>query len=76
MIIPAALTMPDDDKIVRMNRLRKREKEHDVNFWMTSFLRATGGLEEDGIETTKMEPVSIDDFDEYLSRLVVYSAKY
>lgn len=65
-VIHRALTMPDDEKILKMNRLRKREKEHDVNYWMNSFLKATGSIEEDDIGTTKMEPVSIDDFDDYL----------
>ena len=32
-----------------MNALRNREKLHDVDFWMKSFLKAIGNLiEEDG----------------------------
>ena len=44
--------MPKDERELRMNSLRNREKIHDVDFWMRSFLKAIGSLiEEDGKHT-------------------------
>ena len=47
-----------------------RERVHDVNFWMKSFLKNIGSLiEEDGEEVlqTQMQPLSIEDFNSYLA---------
>ena len=47
-----------------------RERINDVNLWMKSFLRNIGTLiEEDGEDVlpTQMQPLSIEDFDDYLS---------
>ena len=63
--------MPEDERVMRMNCLRHREKINDVNNWMKSFLKAMGSLiEEDGDEVlpTTMQPVTLDDFDEYLAK--------
>lgn len=63
--------MPEDERQLRMNYLRRREKINDVNFWMKSFLKAMGSLiYEDGEETlpTTMQPVTMDDFEEYLAK--------
>lgn len=66
-VIHRALTMPEDERTLRMSRLRRREKDSDVNYWMRSFMKAMGsGLEEDEVGTTHLKPVTIDDFDEYL----------
>jgi trehalose-6-phosphate synthase len=66
-VIRHALEMPEDERSLRMSRLRRREMEHDVNHWMRSFLKAMGsGQEEDEIGTTRLQPVTIDDFDDYL----------
>jgi trehalose 6-phosphate synthase/phosphatase len=65
-VIHRALTMPEDERTLRMSRLRRREMEHDVNHWMRTFLKAMNSLEEDEIGETQMQPVGIDDFDEYL----------
>nr|APZ77037.1 trehalose-6-phosphate synthase [Gampsocleis gratiosa] len=72
-VLHRALTMPEDERTLRMNYLRRREKVHDVNYWMKSFLKAMGSLiEEDGDEVlpTTMQPVTMDDFDEYLAKYV------
>ncbi|KAK3920642.1 Bifunctional trehalose-6-phosphate synthase/phosphatase [Frankliniella fusca] len=72
-VIHRALTMPEDERQLRMNYLRRREKINDVNFWMRSFLKAMGSLiYEDGEETlpTTMQPVTMDDFEEYLAKYV------
>ena len=48
-MLARALKMPRDEREARMNALRKRERLHDVNFWMRSFQKAIGTLiEEDG----------------------------
>lgn len=65
-VLHRALTMPDDERALRMSRLRRREAENDVNQWMRSFLKAMGSLEEDDVGATSLQPVTIDDFDEYL----------
>ncbi|CAG9765733.1 unnamed protein product [Ceutorhynchus assimilis] len=41
-VIYRALTMPGDERIVRMNYLRRREKLNDVNYRTKSFLSAMG----------------------------------
>lgn len=65
-----ALIMPEDERTVRMNHLRRREQLNDVDSWMKAFLKAMDSLEEeaDDIGATSMQPVTIDDFDEYLSK--------
>uniref|UniRef100_A0A7M5XCU2 Trehalose-6-phosphate synthase n=1 Tax=Clytia hemisphaerica TaxID=252671 RepID=A0A7M5XCU2_9CNID len=68
-----ALSMPDDEREVRMNALRAREKVTDVDFWMKRFLTNIGTLiQEDGEEVlpTKMQPLSIEDFNSYLAPYV------
>jgi len=74
-VLHRALTMPDDEKTLRMSRLRRRESECDVNHWMRTFLKAMGSLEEDDVGATLMRPVTIDDFDEYLLNYVGFSHK-
>ena len=72
-MLARALKMPNDEREVRMNALRKREKIHNVDYWMKSFLRAIGTLiEEDGEElvTTQMQPVQVEDFQQYLGAYV------
>ena len=56
-----------------MNALRSREKIHNVEHWMKSFLRAIGTLiEEDGEElmSNTMQPVQVEDFQQYLGSYV------
>lgn len=71
-IIHRALTMEEDERILRMNYLRRREKLNDVNFWTKSFLSAMGSLvtqdDYDDIGAVNMPAVTLDDFDEYLSK--------
>lgn len=72
-VLHRALTMPDEEKEIRMNALRAREKIHDVNFWMKSFLKSIGTLiAEDGedVMPTQMQPVALEDFDSYLAPYV------
>ncbi|XP_015372030.1 PREDICTED: alpha,alpha-trehalose-phosphate synthase [UDP-forming]-like [Diuraphis noxia] len=77
-IMHRALTMPEDEKILRMRCLRRREKEHDVDFWMRSFLKAMGTLileDGDDVLPTTMQPVTLQDFDDYLSKYIGNSNK-
>lgn len=73
-IIHRALTMPEDERILRMNYLRRREKLNDVNYWTRSFLSAMGSLitqeDHDEVGAVTMPAVTLDDFDEYLSKYV------
>lgn len=61
--------MPEDERILRMNHLRRRERIYDVNYWTKSFLQVMDKLEErDAVGATTMQPVTMDDFDDYLSK--------
>uniref|UniRef100_A0A2M4A4G8 Putative trehalose-6-phosphate synthase component tps1 n=1 Tax=Anopheles triannulatus TaxID=58253 RepID=A0A2M4A4G8_9DIPT len=74
-VIHRALTMPEDERTLRMSRMRRREMQNDVNSWMRQFLKAMGSLEEDDIGTTTMQPVTVDDFDDYLLSYIGYNHK-
>ncbi|XP_036222816.1 uncharacterized protein Tps1 [Bactrocera oleae] len=74
-VIHRALTMPEDERILRMSRLRRRESECDVSNWMRSFLKAMGTLDVDDVGTTIMQPVTVDDFDDYLLKYIGYNHK-
>ncbi|XP_023020813.1 trehalose-6-phosphate synthase 1 isoform X3 [Leptinotarsa decemlineata] len=73
-VIHRALTMPEDERILRMNYLRRREMLNDVNYWTKSFLSAMGSLQtqddHDDIGSITMPAVTLDDFDEYLSKYI------
>ena len=73
-MLARALNMPNDEREVRMNALRSREKIHNVEHWMKSFLRAIGTLiEEDGeteLVSNTMQPVQVEDFQQYLGSYV------
>ncbi|XP_021947328.1 alpha,alpha-trehalose-phosphate synthase [UDP-forming] isoform X2 [Folsomia candida] len=72
-VLHRALSMPLDEREVRMSYLRKREKTYDVNHWMRSFLKEMGSLTvEDGDEVlpTTMTPLTMDDFEEILAKYV------
>jgi len=64
--------MPEDERILRMNYLRRREKLNDVNYWTKSFLSAMGSLQtqedHDEVGSILMPAVTLDDFDEYLAK--------
>lgn len=78
-VIHRALTMPEDERILRMNYLRRREKLNDVNYWTKSFLSAMGSLQTqdecDDVGSVSMPAVTLDDFDEYLSKYIGNSLK-
>ncbi|KAK4878334.1 hypothetical protein RN001_010840 [Aquatica leii] len=57
-----ALTMPDDEKTIRMNYLRERERRNNTQHWKNSFLDAVFNHTNTGIDE-----VDVDYFDKYLS---------
>ncbi|CAG2058458.1 unnamed protein product [Timema podura] len=64
--------MPEDERTLRMNYLRRREKQNDVDQWLRRFLKAMGSTVE-GLEDTMptvMQPVTLDDFNDYLEKYV------
>jgi trehalose 6-phosphate synthase/phosphatase len=66
-----ALTMSDDEKILRMSGLRHREKNNDVEIWMRSFLEEMNTIIiEDGnnVLPTIMQPLTLQDFEDSLSK--------
>lgn len=68
-----ALEMPFDERLLRMKHLQRREKLNDVNYWLNSFMSAMGLLPCDlnnNAHNAKMAPLSLDDFDYYLSDYV------
>jgi trehalose 6-phosphate synthase/phosphatase len=65
--------MPEDERTLRMNYLRRREKANDVNFWMRSFMKQMGSqIEEeedaDEVKSIAMHPLTMDDFEDYLAK--------
>ncbi|KAF2364433.1 Trehalose-phosphatase [Trinorchestia longiramus] len=69
-VIHRALTMPDDEREMRMQQLRRREKERDVNFWLREVLTSVHSLEVENGSDISLRPVSEEDFDQYLSDCV------
>lgn len=68
--IHRALHMPLDEREVRMKQLRHREQQMDVNHWMNSFLATMGAVNNSDQAdplSTKMTPLTLDDFDQYLN---------
>lgn len=77
-VLHRALTMPEDERTLRMNYLRCREKANDANFWMRSFLEQVGSQIEkdtDDIKSVTMCPVTVDDFEDYLANYIGHSHK-
>ncbi|CAG0895472.1 unnamed protein product [Darwinula stevensoni] len=75
-----ALTMPDDEREMRMYHLKKRERTMDVDFWLSSFLKAMGSLDfgeeqDEPMVTKSLGPMTMEDFDEFLSDYIGDTAK-
>ena len=70
-VLHRALSMPIEERELRMNALRSRERIHDVDYWLTSFLKSISEVvEEDGEEVlpTQMQPLTLAHFDSYLGK--------
>lgn len=64
-VVFRALTMPEDERIVRMNFLKRREKLNEVFAWARSFISE---LEQyDGVRSS-FEPVTLLEIDSYMRR--------
>lgn len=66
------LRMPFDERSLRMKQLQRREQGLDVNHWLNMFLISMGlcDLNNNPSSANKMAPLSVDDFDYYLSDYV------
>ncbi|CAB0006029.1 unnamed protein product [Nesidiocoris tenuis] len=76
-VLHRALNMPQDERMVRMKQLRLREQVHNVTNWMKSFLASIGALatERDDPLVSKMLPLSLDDFDNFLNNHIDDTSK-
>jgi trehalose 6-phosphate synthase/phosphatase len=82
-IIHRAITMPEDERELRMYHLRMREKQMDITHWLNLFLSDMGALmAEDGESVvpapasgSKIEPMTLEDFDEFLSAYIDETSK-
>lgn len=75
-VMHRALTLPEDERELRMKQLRRREKERDVNFWLREVLKSIDCLGDDGEQNKeRLQPISEDDIDSYLSDYVNESSR-
>jgi len=74
-IIYRAIMMPNDERELRMRLLRKREKEKDVNFWITSFLETVDYYPHTSGKLEKFMPLREEDFDSFLESHVTECSK-
>ena len=72
-VMHRALTMPEDERELRMKQLRHREKERDVNYWMRSVLKSVDSFNEES--DGRLEPVSEEEISSYLSSYVTESSR-
>ncbi|CAG0898881.1 unnamed protein product, partial [Darwinula stevensoni] len=75
-----ALTMPIDEREMRMCHLKKREQTMNLDFWLSSFLKAMGSLDpaegrKESMTTKTLGPMTTEDFDEFLSKYIGDTAK-
>ncbi|XP_076037361.1 uncharacterized protein LOC143022862 [Oratosquilla oratoria] len=70
-VMHRALTMPKDERELRMTQLRNRERVHDVDFWLRSFLKSVDCLDEEDTSTIgRLLPLTEDDFNQFLASSV------
>ncbi|XP_068221141.1 uncharacterized protein Tps1 [Palaemon carinicauda] len=74
-VIHRALTMPKDERELRMKQLRRRERERDVNFWLRSFLKTVDCLSDDSVTQGRLQPLTEEDFSQFLSSYVTESSR-
>ena len=74
-VMHRALTMPEDERELRMKHLRRREKQRDVNFWLRQVLKSVDTLKDDKSNVLGLEPVSEDEISSYLSSYVTDSTR-
>ncbi|XP_076037355.1 uncharacterized protein LOC143022854 [Oratosquilla oratoria] len=70
-VMHRALTMPKDERELRMTKLRSRERVHDVDFWLRSFLKSVDCLDEQNSPTKgRLLPLTENDFSQFLASSV------
>uniref|UniRef100_A0A6A7FPD3 Alpha,alpha-trehalose-phosphate synthase [UDP-forming]-like n=2 Tax=Hirondellea gigas TaxID=1518452 RepID=A0A6A7FPD3_9CRUS len=74
-VIHRAITMPKDERELRMKLLRKREKERDVNFWLESFLKSVNCYTKTSDSENRLMPLREEDFSTFLENYVTESTK-
>ncbi|KAB7507035.1 Bifunctional trehalose-6-phosphate synthase/phosphatase [Armadillidium nasatum] len=72
-ILHRALTLPKDEREVRMIKLRNRERTHDVNYWLRCFLKSVECLEDENKTISHLAPIGEEDFGQFLSKYVTES---
>ncbi|XP_018007795.1 alpha,alpha-trehalose-phosphate synthase [UDP-forming] [Hyalella azteca] len=71
--INRAITMPKEERELRMSLLKKREREKDVNYWLESFLESVNC---DCKNTSgRLSPLREDDFSTFLENYVTESSR-
>ena len=73
--IQRALTMSKDERELRMQLLRLREKERDVNFWLRSFLKTVDCLVDEPGPAERNLPFTEEDFSPFLASYVHESSR-
>ncbi|KAF2364432.1 HAD-superfamily hydrolase subfamily IIB [Trinorchestia longiramus] len=73
--INRAITMPKEERELRMSLLKKRERERDVNFWLESFLKSVNCFTNNGNSTGKLSPLREEDFNTFLEHYVTESSR-
>ncbi|XP_027214152.2 uncharacterized protein [Penaeus vannamei] len=74
-VMHRALTMPKDERELRMQQLRHREREHDVNFWLQSFLKSVDCLADNNLTPGRLLPLREEDFSQFLASYVKESSR-
>ncbi|KAF2364431.1 HAD-superfamily hydrolase subfamily IIB [Trinorchestia longiramus] len=73
--INRAITMPKEERELRMSLLRRRERERNANFWLESFLKSVDCYANTETTTGRLSPLREEDFDAFLERYVTDSSK-
>lgn len=67
-VLHRALTLSEDERELRMIKLRNREKKYDVNYWLRSFLESVDCLETEHRKTSHAV-IGEQDFSQFLSNV-------
>ncbi|KAA0197793.1 hypothetical protein HAZT_HAZT006088 [Hyalella azteca] len=74
--IHRAITMPKEEREMRMFRLRRQVREKDVNYWLESFFKSVNCYANtDEIPSGKLSPLREDDFNSFLDHYVTETSK-
>lgn len=65
-VIHRALSMPLDERELRMTQLRRRERLNDVSHWLDLFLKAMNEVDDGSLLAGSLTPLTLDDFGQFL----------